>query len=218
MIEEDARRAVARHRSEIWPWVLLDKHRAGLQLLLHTGVWNVLCHISTRAEEEVMWENVILTINAISRQTALLTWATSLGLTSAVTCCNIYREYHAPVVFTSTYIHRFCSSHQSSCLSYIWKVTRPILVLYGWHFLLNLVLFCLTCNKIMHNILPLPLCGLYSIRAQNGYGQHRPCKIVILTLVAPRGVRPISFTRNTCRTRANGLQWNLWNWVSTTIS
>ena len=39
----------------------------------------------------------------------------------------------------------------------------------------------------MH-ILPLPLCGLYSIRAQNGYEQHRPCKIVLLTLVAPRGV------------------------------
>ena len=44
-------------------------------------------------------------------------------------------------------------------------------------------------NNIMH-ILHLPLCGLSSIRAQNGYGQHlvRPCKIVLLTLVAPRGV------------------------------
>ena len=63
----------------------------------------------------------------------------------------------------------------------------PILVLFGWQFLLNFVLLCLTCNKIMH-ILPLPLCGLYSIRAQNGYEQHRPCKIVLLTLVAPRGV------------------------------
>ena len=39
----------------------------------------------------------------------------------------------------------------------------------------------------MH-ILPLPLCGLHSIRAQNGYGQHRPCKIVLLTLATPRGV------------------------------
>ena len=39
----------------------------------------------------------------------------------------------------------------------------------------------------MH-ILPLPPCGLYSIRAQNGYGQHRPCKIVLLTLMVPRGV------------------------------
>ena len=55
--------------------------------------------------------------------------------------------------------------------------------------MLNFVLFCLTCNDIMHIlILPLPLCELYSIRAQNGYGQHRPCKIVLLTLVAPRGV------------------------------
>ena len=33
-----------------------------------------------------------------------------------------------------------------------------------------------------------PLCGLYSICAQNKYGQHRPCKIVLLTLVAPRVV------------------------------
>ena len=44
-----------------------------------------------------------------------------------------------------------------------------------------------TCGNIMH-ILPLPLCGLYSICAQNGYGQHRHCKIVLLTLVAPRGI------------------------------
>ena len=54
-------------------------------------------------------------------------------------------------------------------------------------FFLNFVLFCWTCNNIMH-ILPLPLCGLYSsIHAQSGYGQHCPCKIVLLTLVASRG-------------------------------
>ena len=34
MIEEDTRRAVARHRLEVWLSVLLDKYRAGLQLLL----------------------------------------------------------------------------------------------------------------------------------------------------------------------------------------
>ena len=50
------------------------------------------------------------------------------------------------------------------------------------------VLFCLTCNSSIVHILPLPPCGLYNIRAQNGYGQHRPCKIVLLTLVIPRGV------------------------------
>ena len=50
----------------------------------------------------------------------------------------------------------------------------------------------LTFNNIMH-ILPLPPCGLYSIRAQNGYGQHRPCKIVLLTLVAPRGVTDLVY-------------------------
>ena len=46
----------------------------------------------------------------------------------------------------------------------------------------------------MH-ILPLPLCGLYSVRAQNGYGPHRPCKIVLLTLVAPRGVNGLYLSR-----------------------
>ena len=40
--------------------------------------------------------------------------------------------------------------------------------------MLNFVLFCLTCYcSIMHILLLLP-CGLYSIRAQNGYGQRRP--------------------------------------------
>ena len=51
--------------------------------------------------------------------------------------------------------------------------------------------FCfimLRCDSSIMHILPLPPCGLYSIRAQNGYGQHRPCKIVLLTLVTPSGV------------------------------
>ena len=107
-------------------------------------------------------ENVKFTIHVLSRLTALLTWAASLGWTSAVTCCNIYREYYEPVVFTLSYVHRSCSSH---------------------HF----ILFEYLTIACMH-ILPLPPCGLYSIRAQNGYGQHRSCKIVLLTLVAPRGV------------------------------
>ena len=42
-------------------------------------------------------------------------------------------------------------------------------------------------------ILPLPPCGLYSIRAQNGYGQHRPYKIILLTLVTPRGVTDLLY-------------------------
>ena len=45
----------------------------------------------------------------------------------------------------------------------------------------------------MHIYLPVPLRGLYRIRAQNGYGQCRPCKIVLLTLVAPRGVTDLYF-------------------------
>ena len=53
-----------------------------------------------------------------------------------------------------------------------------------------------TYNKIMH-ILPLPLCGLYSIHAQNGYGPYHPCKIVLLTLVAPRGVTDLHISWGT---------------------
>ena len=71
-----------------------------------TGVWNVLCHIY-QEQKKKWWDNVIFTIRVPSRLTALLTWAASLGWTSAVTCCNIYREYYVPTctfwVFTSSY-------------------------------------------------------------------------------------------------------------------
>ena len=75
-----------------------------------TGVWNVFVILrSIYQEQKKWWENVIFTIRVLSRLTAVLTWAASLGWTSAVTCCNIYREYHVPVVFeflhhTRTYI------------------------------------------------------------------------------------------------------------------
>ena len=54
----------------------------------------------TRTETEksfFRWENVIFTKRVLSRLTAPFTWAASLGWTSAVTCCNIYREYYVPV-------------------------------------------------------------------------------------------------------------------------
>ena len=95
---------------------LLDKYRAGLQLLLRQVC--EMCFVVCQ-EQKKWYENVIFTIRVLSRLTALLTWAASLGWTSAaVTCCNIYREYHAPVVFTKSCVHRFCSSHHSTCLSY----------------------------------------------------------------------------------------------------
>ena len=64
----------------------------------------------------------------------------------------------------------------------------------------------------MH-ILSLPLCGLYSIRAQNGYGQHHPCKIVLLTLVAPRGVTDLHLPRgiHTEHARTAYHETYLWN-------
>ena len=112
---------------------------------------------------------MIFAIHVLWRLTALLTWAASLGWTSAVTCCNIYREYHAPVVFTLSYVR------------------TAILLVPSLHSVLKF-------NNIMH-ILPLPPCGSYSIRAQNGYGQHCPCKIVLLTLVAPRRVTDLYVSR-----------------------
>ena len=65
----------------------------------------------------------------------------------------------------------------------------------------------LTFNNIIMHILPLPPCGLSSIRAQNVFWQHRPCKIVLFDPGGTQGShRPgISFMRNKYRTRANGL-------------
>ena len=81
VIEEDTRRAVARHRLEIWLWVLLDNYRAGLQLLLPQ-----VCEICLviYQEQNKWWDNMIFTIRVLSRLTALLTWAASLGWTFAV--------------------------------------------------------------------------------------------------------------------------------------
>ena len=114
----------------------------------------------------------------------LLTWAASLDWTSAVTCCNTYREYYVPVEKLSRIlvfhiiVGWFCSSRHSNCLSH---ETQPdlFIVLYGWQFLVNFVFvwFCF----IMH-ILPLPLCGLYGISVQNTYGPKSSRNIVLLTL------------------------------------
>ena len=57
--EEDTRRAVARYRSKIWLWVLLDKYRAGLQLLL-TQVCE-MCVVICQEQKKKWWENVIFT-------------------------------------------------------------------------------------------------------------------------------------------------------------
>ena len=102
-------------------------------------------------------------------------------------------------------------------LSFIWNVTISNSRI-TWT-----VCFAQFCS-VLFNMLPYhayltppSMRVIYSICAQNGYGQHRPCKIVLLTLVAPRGVTDLYLFMNTLRTRANGLPWNLWNWVSTTI-
>ena len=69
-------------------------NRTGLQLLLPQVC--EMCFVMYQ-EQNKWWENVIFTIHVLSILTALLTWAASLGWTSAVTCCNIYREYHVSV-------------------------------------------------------------------------------------------------------------------------
>ena len=81
----------------------LDKYRVGLQLLLSQQVCEMCFVIYYQEQKKKWWENVIFTIHVLSRLTALLTWAASLGWTSDVTCSNIYREYDAPVVFTLSY-------------------------------------------------------------------------------------------------------------------
>ena len=84
--------------------------------------------------------------------------------------------------------------------------------------MLIFVLFCLTCNSSIMHILPLPPWGLYSIRAQNGYGQHRPCKIVLLTLATPRGVTDL-YLKNIAQARpmsVSDVSRSLQSWVSTT--
>ena len=149
MIEEITRRAVARHRSETWLWVLLDKHRAGLQLLLLPQMSEMCFVMYYQGQNKKWWENVIFTIRVLSRLTALLTWAASLGWTSAVTCCNIYREYHAPIVFAESYVHRFCSSHHSIVFHMKRNHIQFSYYMDGTFFI-NFDLFCLTCNNIMH--------------------------------------------------------------------
>ena len=73
-------RAVAKHPSKICLWVRLDENRAGLQLLLPQVC--EMCFVVHYQEKKKWWENVMLTIiHVLSRRTALLTWAASLGWT-----------------------------------------------------------------------------------------------------------------------------------------
>ena len=132
-----------------------------------TGVWNVLSYLVCCQEQNKRWENVIFTIHVLSRLTALFTWAASLGWTSA--CCDLLQHFQG--------VPRTCSFYII--------IRTSILLVPSLHSVL-----LVTFNSIMH-ILPLPPCGLYRICAQNGYGQHRPCKIILLTLVAPRGVNDL---------------------------
>ena len=81
-------------------------------------------------EQKKWWENVIFTIRVLSRLTALLTWAASLGWTSAVTCCNTYREYYVSVVFSQFFCFYIIGRTLILLatwlkLSFIWIVTIP---------------------------------------------------------------------------------------------
>ena len=131
-----------------------------------TGVWNVLCHILSRAEEEAMRECDIHDTRSIKTNSAV-----KLSRQPGLELCRDLLQHLQGVPRT--------------CSFYIILRTLTLLV--------SSLHSVLTYNNIMH-ILPLPPCGSYSIRAQNGYGQHRPCKIVLLTLVAPRGVTDLNIS------------------------
>ena len=117
------------------------------------------CFVTSRAEE-VMREGDIHHTRSIKTNSAV-TLSRKPGLDL---CCDLLQH--------SQGVPRTCSFYIIIRIS--------ILLVPSLHSLL-------TFNNIMH-ILPLHPCGLYSIRAQHSYGQHRPCKIVLSTLVAPRGV------------------------------
>ena len=119
MIEEDTRRAVARHRSEIWLSICLTNIALACNFFYHRCVRCALPYtILLRAEEEeVMRECNIRHAHAIKTNSAV-------NLSR-----KPYREYHAPVVFTLlSCVHRFCSSHHSNGLSYATPPPRIITI------------------------------------------------------------------------------------------
>ena len=113
-----------------------------------------MCFVIYQGQKK-WWENGIFTIRVLSRLTTLLTWAASLGWTSAVICCNIYREYY------STYLSIFSPVFLLLTWSYVdfarsitqivfhTKCNQTIIVLYGWQFCSFFVWCCLTCSNIM---------------------------------------------------------------------
>ena len=135
------------------------------------------------------WEYLMFTIRVMSRLTALLTRAASLGWTSAVTC-NMYTEPRI-CIFYVIIIRTSILRVPSLKLCLIENVTRSNsrIVWMTVFAQLCFILFHMQQYHAMHT-LPLPLCGLYNIRVQNYCGQRlvRPCQIVLLTLVVPRGV------------------------------
>ena len=117
------RTAVARHRSEIWLWILLDKYRGGLQLLLATGVWDVLCHILwVLSREDVMRECDIHHTRAIKTNNAVnLSRKPGLDL-----CCDLLQHLQGVPRTCSFYIIIRTSIllvPSSLKLSFIWNVT-----------------------------------------------------------------------------------------------
>ena len=152
----------------------------------HRCVKCVLSYIKSRGDER-MWYSPY----TLSRLTALLTWAAS-GLD---VCCDLLLQRLQGVPRTcSFYIIILVRTSILLVPSlkliafHVWNVTRSKSRHHiGGIFFCSLMFYSVLTRNSMHT-LPLPLCGLYSIRVQNGCGQHRPCKIVLLTLVAPRGV------------------------------
>ena len=111
-----------------------------------------MCFVIYQGQKK-WWENGIFTILVLSRLTTLLTWAASLGWTSAVTCCNIYREYHARTCsFDVIILTSILLVPSSLKLSFIWNVTRShSRIVRWWHFCLNLFYSVYVCCTQEHH-------------------------------------------------------------------